>query len=208
MEPNQIFNLKEKIIYNQSKFDLILSWDENVLASCSNSQKFIFGTSWIDLKTIKLDKQNEISFLTSDKNYLPGHILRQETYQYLRFHERINDFEVLNLRSPPMIKSKNIIFEKSKYSIIIENLKTKNLITEKLIDCLVTKTIPIYYGCPNVGEFFNRDGIIEFDTLQELEQILRELTPDFYSKNQKIIEENCEKSKQFIDFHCRIKNQI
>ena len=208
IEPNQIYNIKEKMIWNQSKFDLILSWDEDILEKCKNSKQFVFGTSWVDPKKLNLNKQNEISFLTSDKNYLPGHLLRQEIYQYLRLNKSINDFKVLNLRSPPRIQSKDVLFEKSKYSIAVENVKVNNFITEKLIDCFVSKTIPIYYGCPNVGNFFNSDGILHFDTLDELKKLLHGLTPEFYEQNQKCVEENYQKSLEYVDFHERIKKEI
>ena len=51
------------------------------------------------------------------------------------------------------------------YSIVMENGRYPNWITEKLIDCLLSRTIPIYWGAPNVGEYFDRDGILTFDNI-------------------------------------------
>jgi hypothetical protein len=54
---------------------------------------------------------------------------------------------------------KKDLFE-SKFSIIIENCKDKNYFSEKLIDCLLCKTIPIFWGCDNIGDFFDTRGFI------------------------------------------------
>jgi hypothetical protein len=32
--------------------------------------------------------------------------------------------------------------------------------SEKITDCILNKTSPIYWGCSNIGDFFNMDGII------------------------------------------------
>jgi hypothetical protein len=46
------------------------------------------------------------------------------------------------------------------FSVCIENSSERNYFTEKLIDCFAQKVIPIYWGAPNVSEFFDPDGII------------------------------------------------
>ena len=40
------------------------------------------------------------------------------------------------------------------FSIALENSAQRNCFTEKAIDCLLLWTLPIYWGCPNMGEFF------------------------------------------------------
>ena len=40
--------------------------------------------------------------------------------------------------------------------------------TEKLIDAFLTGTIPLYWGCPTIGEFFDMDGILLFDNVDVL----------------------------------------
>jgi hypothetical protein len=42
-----------------------------------------------------------------------------------------------------------------KYSIAIENCAENNYFTEKITDCILTDTTPIYYGCPNIELFLN-----------------------------------------------------
>jgi len=75
------------------------------------------------------------------------------------------------------------------FSIAIENASYETYFTEKLLDCFATGTIPVYYGAPNIGEHFNKDGIIdlseEFDVSDEI----------YYSKMD-AIKENLEKTKK------------
>jgi len=35
--------------------------------------------------------------------------------------------------------------------------------TEKILDCFRTRTVPIYWGCTNIREHFEADGIIVLD---------------------------------------------
>jgi len=86
------------------------------------------------------------------------------------------------------------------FSITIENSKEDYMFTEKLIDCFLTGTIPIYYGCPSIGKFFNIDGIIVINTLDDLTNILPTLNDDLYNKIKPYIEDNYNKAQQYKTF--------
>lgn len=65
-----------------------------------------------------------------------------------------------------------------RFSISIENDCLVNGASEKISDCFLTGTIPIYYGCPNIGDYFDMDGIFYFDTENELEEIILRLNEE------------------------------
>jgi hypothetical protein len=208
IEPPEIYNTTEQIINNYNNFDLILSWNEDVLQKCPNSKEFIFGTCWINFENFKPDKKNEISFIMSNKSYAPGHRFRHEIWSFLNEKNNLNGFSINKIQTPPRVDSKNILFENAKFHIVVENTCRKNWITEKIIDCFATKTIPIYCGCPNIGDFFNEKGIIVFNTIDELNSILNNLSSEIYDNMTDILEENYEKSKKYYDFHSRVENEI
>ena len=104
--------------------------------------------------------------------------------------------------------NKNFIFEDSKYSIAIENQQLPNMVTEKIIDCFASKTIPIYWGAPNIGDYFNMGAVLTFNTLYELKDILDNLDESYYDDNIDIVEENFEKSKQYWDYYKMRKSII
>jgi len=207
IEPPVILNTTQTILDNAEKFDLILTWNKELL-ELSNAQKFIFGCCWIDWDSFNLDKKNQVSFITSNKGWAPGHQMRLSIWEGLQDADNLNGFEILKYMSPPRVPSKNFLFENAKYAITLENQKLENWITEKVIDCFASKTIPIYCGCPNIGEYFNIDGIITFDTLEELKDILDNLEESYYDNHINIIEENFERSKPYWDFHTRVKTII
>ena len=83
------------------------------------------------------------------------------------------------------------------YHIAVENSKQKNYFTEKIIDCFASRTIPIYWGCPNLGNWFDMDGIITFNHVSELKKIFDKLDEEFYHSKKEVIEKNFEIAKQF-----------
>lgn len=188
-------------------FDLILTWNESLL-DLPNARKFLFGCCWIKFDTFKIDKKKQVSFITSDKNSSSGHKLRQLIWSGLEDADDLNGFDILKHRSPPRLENKNSMYENAKYSIVVENCSENNYFSEKIVDCFASKTIPIYWGCKNIDEYFNTKGILSFSTLEELKDILDNLQEDYYDNLSDIIEENLETSKQYWDYHYRIKSFI
>ena len=88
---------------------------------------------------------------------------------------------------------KSEMFIDSMFHVAIENSSHKNYFTEKLNDCILTHTIPIYWGCPNISEFYNTDGFILFKDENDFIKKINNLTPDYYYSKLKIIQENYER---------------
>jgi hypothetical protein len=65
------------------------------------------------------------------------------------------------------------------FSFAMENATYANMFTEKITDCFMYGTIPIYYGIKNIGDFFNQDGIIVLDDDFKIEDLTTDL---YYSK--------------------------
>lgn len=214
LEPKKILDLgykQEELIKNADKFDLILTSFTEVLNSVKHANLFSLGSSWVRKDFKKLNTSFELSFLCGPKNHpvdhphhLPEHSLRHEIYNNI---SKIKNIPIKLLYSIDTSK-KDYIFNTSQYSIIVENTKRKNHFTEKLIDCLITKTIPVYYGCPNIGDFFNKKGIITFNSIEDLFSKVNMLSEGLYNDRLDIIEENYNISRTFADFHSRVDEII
>ena len=50
--------------------------------------------------------------------------------------------------------------------------------------------MPIYHGCPNIGEFFDMNGVLTFSTQSELDNILNNLSKDKYESMLESIKAN------------------
>jgi len=62
-----------------------------------------------------------------------------------------------------------------KFSICIENTNEINYISEKFYDCILTNTIPIYFGCKNVKEIWPENGYINIEDINNLDSIVSQL---------------------------------
>ena len=78
------------------------------------------------------------------------------------------------------------------YSIAIESSQEINYFTEKLIDCLITKTIPVYWGCPNISEFFDTSYWVDMSN-----SVIFDYSIEHYENNIEKINKNCENAKQY-----------
>lgn len=56
-------------------------------------------------------------------------------------------------------KFKDKALAKYKFSIAIENSSQENYFTEKINDCFLFLTLPIYWGCPNILKYFPEDSL-------------------------------------------------
>lgn len=208
-----------KLMKDDSLFDIIFTWDPNLLKK-NKSIKFMSNNKvyWVsptyDLKkNLNLPNNNpieyniinkkfQVSMLCGGKNWCPGHKIRREYWDnqnkitipkkfvYSHNNNGLKIFE--NNKIAIDRKDKTELFIDSMFHIAIENNKAINYFTEKLIDCIVSKTIPIYYGCPNIHEYFNIKGFIVIDNINDLSKI-NELTEEYYNNHLSYIEENYNK---------------
>jgi len=186
-------------------FDKIYTFNDEILTEYKQSEFIEFGSCWLDFDNLSLDKKNHITFVTSSKNMTFGHKLRQQIYNYLSSIDSVNDLEIYQHKSPPYHDIRNDFFSSAKFHISVENSVQKNYFTEKLIDCFASKTIPIYCGCPNINEFFNIEGILTFNDINELKNILTNINEKLYDEKEKVIEDNYERAKKYYGDNCITK---
>jgi len=76
---------------------------------------------------------------------------------------------------------KRAAVESYKFSIAIENQYTKNWITEKFYDSILYNTVPIYFGCQNIREYYPEDGYFLFENVYDHKKCLELL--DYIENN-------------------------
>jgi len=208
-ETPDINDIKKEVLEHASTFTKVLSFDSEVVAKFPNAELFSFGSCWVltnkDGKQIglKKDYQNhfvpktkfQVSFIKSNKKELHGHQLRHSLIPLLE-----NKFNFELLFPQERIETKIPLFQEAMFHITIENSRYENYITEKVIDCFMSYTIPIYWGCPNMGDYFDTKGIITFNTIEELKEILEDLSPEMYKTKLEAIKKNYEIAKNNFAF--------
>lgn len=201
VEPEAIIPRQEFLQKNWRFFKYIITFNEEVL-KLPNARKYISGCSWItpqEYNSIK-EKEFKISTIVGDKTITKGHLLRQKLLQanLSNVNYYVSSSKV-HLAKPLVGPSKFKTFQTYQYQIVIENSQQINYFSEKLGDCLITKTIPIYWGCPNISEYFDTSGWIFFTDIEDLTKKINELTST-YSIHKLSIEENYKKAIEYSDF--------
>ena len=103
------------------------------------------------------------------------------------------------------INDKRNILEKYKFCFSLENaININGYITEKIFDCFVSGTIPIYLGSNSIYDFVPKDCFIDmkkFNSLNEIYQFIKSFDDNKYINMQNNISNYLESSvsKQFTD---------
>lgn len=177
-------------------FDYVLTHHRSFAENLQNWLYYPAGGSWIGLDDWSIrEKHQNISMLLSHKKMTQGHRLRHEVLA--KHGARIDAVFGLDHRVTPLEALADF-----RYSIIIENERARGWFTEKLIDCLSVGTIPIYWGDPDIGKVFHSAGIIEFDTLKEVDALLdwlckHEAAAAEYQRRRPESEANLERAKKY-----------
>jgi hypothetical protein len=177
----------EKAHYYYNFFDMILTHDTRLLVKGGKYMFYYAGGQFVHTPSYLPNKTEFVSIVTGWKKELPGHRLRFDAAKLIAGEADIFTY-------PFNPKSKAI--HPYMFSIVIENVKQDYWFTEKLIDCLVSGTVPIYWGS-NTDEFFDSNGIIHFDTLDNLRKILENLSPKDYYDRMSAIQTNFERAKEY-----------
>ena len=178
--------LVESIIDNkqlvEDTYETIFTHDQRLLA-LGDKYKWVPAQGfWIKEPKI-YEKTKMISMIASNKRMCEGHVKR------LGWVERIGDQLDLYGRGFNEIADKEEGLCDYMFSVAIENGEYETYFTEKLLDCFATGTIPVYLGAPDVGDHFNKDGII--DLTEEFE-----VSEEIYYSKMDAIKENLEKAKE------------
>jgi hypothetical protein len=123
------------------------------------------------------EKSKNISWVTSKLTFLPGHQKKMAFLDYLKRKSRF-DMDVFG-RGIRYVADKWDALAPYKYSIAVENSTGPDYWTEKVSDCFLTWTVPIYYGCTNLEDYFPKESFIRIDidrpesSLDKIQEIIK-----------------------------------
>lgn len=213
-EPNEYFGNHDYAVQNWDQFSMILTWSSKVLNQAPNAVQITYGESWWQDKPYEYEpteKEFKISFLRGSLLKLNGHYIRYEVFD--RQHEiktPTQFWDVLGQRGDfeQWRADKINSFRPYQFSICIENSSRDNYFSEKLTDCILNKTIPIYYGCSNIEQFYNPEGIIQVRNADEIVRVCNELTPETYNRLLDVVEENYNRALLYKDYVGNVKDVV
>ncbi len=193
---NRFLNQFDKIIATRTDLN-----DKYSVINNFELTPWYFNKSYNELNSIaNFDKTKKISIISSDLTLLPGHKKRYAFVNKMigHFKDRIDVYG----RGFNEIPDKFDALSSYKYSIAIENNVLNDYFTEKISECFLTETMPIYYGCPNIHEYYDTKSIISIDIdnyKEAIDIIEKTIESNTYELNLKKIIES--KERYLSKFH-------
>ncbi|MCR9126638.1 MAG: glycosyltransferase family 10 [Rhodobacteraceae bacterium] len=162
------------------RFFRVLSYNEDLLARIPNGVFHPHGTTWVpEWRDLRIEKTRHLSLIASKKRDTEGHKLRHATVDWAR--STGIDMDALGGGYAPFAdKSEGLA--PYRFSVVIENVREPNYFTEKLVDAVLCETVPIYWGCPNLGRFFDTEAIVQCATPSDLHRAIAAATPALYAR--------------------------
>lgn len=163
-----------------------------------NNVKSIF--TFDELAYMKpIEKTKNISMITSSQRMMPGHNRRMNFLEELKkeFGESID----LYGRGIKPINTKMEALKDYRFAICIENSNIPHYWTEKFADPILAYTVPIYWGCTNIADYFSPNSYIaiDLDNRKEAMDVIREILKRPEAIYQKHLPYLLEARKQIIE---------
>jgi len=181
--PHLYEDMKRNYLHYIRVYDAIfmnVQYDELLTLNKKFKQVYQYGT-WVTEPKI-YEKTKLVSMIASNILMCDGHQYRLEWVQRLK--DKLDFYG----RGFNPIANKEDGLKDYMFSVAIENKSFMGYFSEKIQDCFATGTIPIYHGAPDIGKFFNPNGIItltdDFD--------VSSLTPELYYDKMDAVKENFE----------------
>jgi hypothetical protein len=233
-EPLRNSKPSNDVIKDAHLFNLIFTSDRNIVNAVPNAYWSPLAECWtngsmkcvdqIDRTAEAKEKEFSVSFNSTAKMGRGGlYQIRKDIWENeskivvpTKFYDSnenpIGDGHPKLPQSKVFQISDKIILYKSMFNICPENIggEEENF-SQRLIDCFINRTIPIYRGYKNIEEHFNTDGMILVEDGEDAINKINQLTPEYYNERLSAIEDNynkCIENEYHLSPGKRISNKI
>lgn len=119
--------------------------------------------SYTDLQNIKsYPKSKLLSVILSNKKMMPGHHLRLAFVEALRNAFSPDELDIFGIGFNE-VSDKWDAIAPYQYNIVLENSVYPHYWTEKLADAYLGGAYPLYFGCPNIADYFPQESLTCID---------------------------------------------
>lgn len=197
------YQLVEKVI---PKFNKIFTHNSEFIKKYDNCKWIPGGGIWIGGRNdlphgegeIGIYNKNKLcSMVSSNKKMCHLHLIRLQIMEYIQGNCKIDKF--FGGGGPgdgnwlPIFRTlKDYMF-----SIVVENFVDDLYFTEKILNCFATGTIPIYLGAKNINSVFDKNGILQFNSFEEFNNIIDKLSENEYYSRIQAVKNNFQKCLEF-----------
>jgi hypothetical protein len=147
--------------------DFIFTFNKQLLEG-KDPQKWKFmSADWTSMErqSYSIHKKTKlVSFMHSTKTALDRGLRHTVVQKYGNLFDLFNNVDL-----------KSSTLKDYKFSIAMENSLEDYYFTEKILDCFISGNLTIYRGAFDIDKFFDKRGILTWNTLDELETILKNI---------------------------------
>lgn len=171
------------------QFDWVVTWRNDIRAS-NVIRSWCLDGWWLkrtydQLKNDVIVKNRMLSVVASDRSVAEGHRKRFAFINRLigHFKDRLDVFGTI---AGSYCHDKYPALAPYRYSIAIESTASPDYWTEKIADCYLTETMPLYFGCPNITDYFSGDSFVPIDIddyKSSIQAIERAMEENLYEKH-------------------------
>lgn len=173
-------------VRNKSSYRKIFTHNESI---CDNSKIFKippFVPTWVHGEDAKIhNKTKLVSMIASTKSMCRGHVYRNQVADSFPYKN-----DLFGNGRENKLESKADGLRDYMFSIAMENDCYDTYYTEKILDCFLTGTIPIYWGTKKIGDIFDSNGILFLEDTNILS-----LNEDLYKSKIHSVQKNFEIAK-------------
>ncbi len=207
LEPQALHEKYARLLRrSHRRFFRILSFYEDLCEALPNSVFFPFGSTWVrNWRELDIEKSKTCSLIASAKRSLEGHALRHDIADWAKTEGIAMD--VMGGGYQPF-KAKSDGLVPYRYSVVIENVRERHYFTEKLIDAILCKTVPIYWGCPNIGDYFDTSGMVICESAEDIQNALRNMSDEDYAARLPALEGLRPKAGEYGDVYGRAARAV
>lgn len=198
---------------NVNRFDLIIVSTDELIGLSDKVVPLELGTTTIQ-EWKPVPKADSVSMVAGHKTQTDGHQLRHEIWHRQHEIKARKNFYISQHGGPanpwgwPALGATKAPLFDSKFHIAIENTRARYWFTEKLIDCFLTFTIPIYWGCLNLGDYFNTQGVLWADTADDIIRQANSINAEMYYQMAGAMFDNWKRAAQYVDLGARLAETI
>lgn len=180
------------------RFFRVFAHEPRLLGKLPNGRALPFGTTWVETDVDhRGTKTRRVSLIASTLQKMPGHRLRHRLADWIK--KTGQDVDLLGYAYRPLEKKADGLAP-YRFSLIIENSREPGYFTEKLLDALFCDAVPIYWGAPDIGRYFDTRGMIVCQSEAELRDAAASVTNAGYERYMEFMPANRQKALAYVDY--------
>jgi Glycosyltransferase family 10 (fucosyltransferase) C-term len=182
----------------QGRGTVVVTCDASVASNPTRDREFVLEPpilrTWQVQRSIEelaairsIKKTKVLSWVTSSKDALPGHQLR---LFFLRTIWHKLPLDLYGRNFTPLDDKWDGIAP-YRYSIAFENARSPHYFSEKIMDCFVCLTLPLYYGSPEIEKYFPAKSFIAIEPTdpRTVDKIRDIIAADLWKEREEALQE-------------------